>query len=274
MAGGEVELGEDLPTLATLVNTVKDEVKIPVGVKLTCTVRPIDRIAKIAEIAGADYATCINNPPGFAIDLEKEEIIGSPEVGGLVLGRYLKFIGQYKVLQVAQACEFPVSGVGGIWTAEDAIEYILLGCPTFQMVTSIYFRGRNVITDVLTGIKEFMNKKGYTNINEFRGKILRQITEIEVPKEKGEMKLHPSALIAAFDAEKCTFCKTCVNSCIHDAIVANDDTRELSLDENKCHGCGFCVGICPEDAIQIVHTESGEVVWDGEGSAKIDWVRW
>ena len=274
MAGGEVELGEDLPTLATLVKTVKDEVSIPVGVKLTCTVRPIDRIAKIAEIAGADYATCINNPPGFAIDLEKEEIIGSPEVGGVVLGRYLKFIGQYKVLQVKQACDFPVSGVGGIWTAQDAIEYILLGCPTFQMVTSIYFKGPKVIEEILTGITEFMNTKGYKNIDEFRGKILRQLTEIDVPKEKNEMKLYPSPLIANIDVEKCILCNKCSDSCIHDAITINVDNKEIRVDENRCHGCGFCVGICPVDAIQIMHKGTASIVWDGKGSAKTDWVHW
>lgn len=274
MAGGEIEIGEDPPTLARIVKAVRDEVKIPVGVKLTCTVRPIDKIAQVAEAAGADYASCINNPPGIAINVEREEVIGAPDIAGLVLGRYLKFIGQYKVFQVATACKFPVSGIGGIWTAEDALEYMLLGCPTFQMVTSIYFKGRNAITNVLNGIKEFMEKKGYTDINEFRGKILRQLTETKVPKEKGEMKLEPSALIPLIDAGKCNFCKICVEPCIHDALKANEDTREISVDENKCHGCGFCVGICPQDAIQIVHAKTKSVVWDGKGSTKIDWVEW
>lgn len=119
-----------------------------------------------------------------------------------------------------------------------------------------------------------MEKKGYTNINEFRGKILRQLTETKVPKEKGEMKLEPSALIPLIDAGKCNFCKICVEPCIHDALKANEDTREISVDENKCHGCGFCVGICPQDAIQIVHAKTKSVVWDGKGSTKIDWVEW
>ena len=275
----EIELGEDPGITARLTAAVKKAVKIPVGIKLSPTIRRLDRIAIAAQRdGGADFCTAVNAPGGFSVDVENEVIRGANTIVGYIPGPSLKWWGIAKVAQIKQACDIEVSGCGGIFNANDAIEYILLGCPTIQIVSSVYFKGERVFPEILNGIESFMERKGYNSIDDFKGKLLPQLKKYkDVPHEETmlDLKSAPYAIMPKFDVDKCNFCKQCVTSCIHDVIRADKAGGTIGLiDDVTCVGCGFCAGICPTGAVTIVHAKTGRVVWSGDGAVDTGWVEW
>ncbi|MFQ5762859.1 MAG: 4Fe-4S binding protein, partial [Candidatus Bathyarchaeia archaeon] len=271
LAGGEseayesIELGEDPVTSAMLIHAVKKAVDIPVGAKLSPTIRRLDKIALACESAGVDFFSAINAPAGFAIDVEKEEIVGANTFVGYIPGPSHKWWGLWKVAQVASACKVPISGVGGIHKGYDAVEYMLLGCPTFQVVSALYFQGIKAIPQMLNDITKFMEKKGYREIGDFRGKCLDQLKLYrDVPKEN-TWDMYPrhteesAPLTPRFDVDNCNFCMLCVDTCLVDAIQADKGKREITSDPARCYSCGWCAGICPTDAVELVHARTGRV---------------
>jgi|TARA_B100000315_G_scaffold254063_1_gene294291 dihydroorotate dehydrogenase subfamily 1 len=274
----EIELGEDPGITARLTAAVKKAVNIPVGIKLSPTIRRLDRIAVIAQRdGGADFCTAVNAPGGFSIDVENEVIRGANTLVGYIPGPSLKWWGIAKVAQIKQACDLEVSGCGGIFKTEDALEYILLGCPTVQMVSSLYFKGARVFPEILNGIEAFMERKGYNSINDFKGKLLPQLKLYkDVPHEEAmlDLKSVSTPVLPEFDVGKCNFCMQCVITCIHDAISADKDKDEIGVDDVECVGCGFCAGICPTGAISIVHAKTGKTIWAGEGPVDTGWIEW
>ena len=272
-AYSSIDLGEDPLITALLVSAVKKAVSVPVGVKLSPTIKSLDKVGLAAQAAGANFASAVNAPPGFSIDIDREEIVGPNTYVGYIPGPSLKWWGLWKVTQVGSACkDLEISGVGGIFTAKDAIEYILCGCPTVQIVSSVYYKGPKVFEEILSGISDFMRNKGYTSIEDFRGKVLRQlITYKDVPKE--EVIAEPSDVIATVDIEKCNGCGICAVSCIHDAISI-DDVKKVCQINNDCFGCGFCAGVCPQNAIHMVHKQSKKTIWLGQGAMETEWVNW
>jgi dihydroorotate dehydrogenase/Pyruvate/2-oxoacid:ferredoxin oxidoreductase delta subunit len=270
----EIELGESPEITARLTGAVKRAVKIPVGVKLSPTIRRLDRIAVAAhQQGGADFCTAVNAPAGFHIDVERQTVYGANTFVGYIPGPSLKWWGLWKVAQIKQACDLEVSGCGGIWKAEDAIEFILLGCPTVQMVSSVYFKGAKLFTELLDGLKRYMERKDYDSIDQFKGKVLREIKAYkDVPHE--EVMTYPSPIVARVEMEKCTFCGQCATACIHDAIEFDKDERKCEVMRDVCVGCGFCSGLCPVNAIAIVTKKNGRLVWSGEGSINANWIKW
>lgn len=269
-----IELGESPEIAAQLTAAVKQAVSVPVGVKLSPTIRRLDQIAIAAQRDGhADFCTAVNTPAGFHIDWENEEIYGADTILGYSPGPSLKWWGHWKVAQIKQACDLEVSGCGGIWTAGDAIQYILLGCPTVQLVTSVYFKGPRVFVDAIDGLKRFMEAKQYSSVAEFQGKMLEKLRSYnEVPREA--VMEYPSPIVAVVDHEHCNYCGQCATACIHDAIDFNKKEQLCQVVSDKCIGCGFCAGLCPVNDIRIVTKDDGRTVWSGSGSLRADWVNW
>ena len=132
----------------------------------------------------------------------------------------------------------PISGVTGIQCAEDAIKYILMGASTIQVCGAIYARGYKVLQEIADGIEAWMKKKGYSSIEEFRGKALPYLTGVS-PQDK------PTR---AFVTDKCTGCKMCQDSCMFNALHMKD--KKAFIDE-RCEGCGVCWSMCKFRAIEM-----------------------
>lgn len=270
----DFEIGESAELTARLTAAVKQAVSVPVGVKLSPAIRRLDRIAVAAQRDGhADFCTAVNTPAGFHIDWENEELYGIETCVGYSPGPSLKWWGHWKVAQIKQACDLEISGCGGIWTAGDAIQYILLGCPTVQLVTSVYFKGPKVFVDVIDGLKRFMEAKHYDSVADFKGKMLAKILPYpEIPHE--EVMEYPSPIVAIVDQQRCNYCGQCATACIHDAIDFDRKEQLCRVKPDECIGCGFCAGLCPVNTIRIVTKKDGRTVWTGSGSLKADWVNW
>jgi heterodisulfide reductase subunit A-like polyferredoxin len=150
------------------------------------------------------------------------------------------------------------------------VEYIMAGCSTVQVCSAKYLKGVKVLGEMLAGLEAFMDRKGYSSVEEFRGVALEKMMMLrDLPKEEGITL--PSPIQPQFDMAACTGCGLCEELCPYAALTV-DTEKGNWIDEEYCLGCGMCVGQCPEDAIKLVHLATGDVVWENRGLHRI-WVK-
>ncbi len=163
-----LEVGCDTTLLQAIVSSVKQQVRIPVFVKISPNVVNIVEIAQAAEKGNADAIVAINTVKGMKIDLETAHPILANRTGGYS-GKAIKPIGVRCVYDIAQSINIPVIGVGGITTGEDAIEYFMAGASAVQIGSAVYYRGPDVFKHVCKEINVWMDKHGYKKIAELVG---------------------------------------------------------------------------------------------------------
>lgn len=164
---GGMAFGVDARSVARITKAVKKVSSRPVIVKLTPNVTDIVSIALAAEEAGADAISLINGILGLAIDVQTRRPRLGNVTGGLS-GPALKPIALRMVWQVARAVSIPVIGIGGISSAEDALEFIIAGACAVQVGTANFFKPR-VTLEIIDGIREYLKQHGLRSINELRG---------------------------------------------------------------------------------------------------------
>jgi len=163
-----MEFGQSTELASEVTKKVKEIVNVPVGVKLGPNVGKIEEIAASCEKAGADFITAINTMPALAIDLEKEKPILTNKTGGLS-GPALKPIALACVYKIYKTVKIPIIGLGGISSGKDAAEFFMAGASAVGIGTVIYTKGPNSFKIVCNELSEFMQEKGYANLNEMIG---------------------------------------------------------------------------------------------------------
>jgi dihydroorotate dehydrogenase (NAD+) catalytic subunit len=167
-AGG-VAFGVDKCAAADVIRMVRKSTSKPLMVKLSPNVTDIVEIARSVEDAGADSVSLINTITGMAIDIRKRRPVLGNITGGLS-GPAIKPVALRMVWQVANAVKIPVIGIGGIVTAEDAIEFLIAGATAIQVGTANFINPRATM-DIIEGIESFMEKEGIHHINELTGSL-------------------------------------------------------------------------------------------------------
>ena len=165
-AGG-VAFGTDPDAACKVVKAVRGNTGKPVMVKLTPNVTDITLIARSVEDAGADSISLINTITGMAIDIETRRPKLANITGGLS-GPAIKPIALRMVWQVAQKVKIPVIGVGGIMTAEDALEFLIAGAVAVQIGTANLINPHATI-DIIEGIEAFLIKRNIPRITDIIG---------------------------------------------------------------------------------------------------------
>ncbi len=155
--------------IAEITRSVKKYCKQPLIVKLTPNVADIKSIAKAAEGEGADAVSLINTLLGMAIDIHKKKPVLANNFGGLS-GPAVKPVAVRMVYEVANTVKIPVIGMGGIATAEDAIEFLLAGASAI-MVGTANFVDPLVPEKIINGIVEYLKQNNYNNIYSVIGKL-------------------------------------------------------------------------------------------------------
>ncbi|MEW5920259.1 MAG: dihydroorotate dehydrogenase [Bacillota bacterium] len=173
---GGMAFGVDPAAVKEIVAAVKKISSLPVVCKLTPNVTDVVAIARAAEEAGADALSLINAPLGMAIDVETRRPKLGNVVGGLT-GPAIKPLALRMVWQVAQSVSVPVIGIGGITTAEDALEFIIAGATAVQIGTANFFRPLAPL-EIIAGMEDYLKKHGLDNIKELRG-------SLELPPARG-----------------------------------------------------------------------------------------
>ncbi len=164
---GGIAFGQDPKALYDITTAVKKAAKQPIIMKLSPNVTDITVMAKAAEEGGADAISLINTLTGMKIDIERRCFALANKTGG-VSGPAIKPIAVRMVYQAAKTVNIPIIGMGGIDSAEDAIEFIMAGATAIAVGTA-NFRNPSITAEIVKGIEEFMIRKGIEDISEIRG---------------------------------------------------------------------------------------------------------
>jgi dihydropyrimidine dehydrogenase (NAD+) subunit PreA len=231
-----------------IVSWVKEVARTPVIVKLTPNVTDVVYPARAAKKGGADALSLINTINSITgVNLQtftpRPDVHGASAHGGYC-GPAVKPIALNMVAAVSQDPGLPVSGIGGISTWQDAAEFILLGSSTVQVCTAVMHHGFRIIHDLVDGLSNYLDERGYKSVEELRGRSLTRVKRWE------QLDLN-YRVIADVDAQKCIGCGLCYVACndgAHQAIAAHPDERgrtRVEILEPKCVGCNLCSLVCP-----------------------------
>ena len=228
---------------------VVEKAELPVLVKLTPNVTDIRFPARAARAARADGVALINTISSLVgVNLDTwaplPDVRGKGSHGGYA-GPAVKPIALNMVSQVAADPEvgIPVSGIGGIETWRDAVDFLLLGATTVQVGTSVMHYGFRLIDDLVDGLSTYLRSKGLHSPSELVGKALPTITDW------GHLD-QEFRLLARIDESSCIRCNLCYTACndgAHQAIRFEDagGRSRLVVEDDHCVGCRLCLYVCP-----------------------------
>ena len=240
---------------------VMEAAQIPVIVKLTPNVASVVPPGMAAQRGGADAVSLINTINSITgVDLDT--LVPNPQVNGKsahggYCGPAVKPIALNFLSSLARNEEFnlPISGIGGIETWQDAVEHILLGASSVQVCTAAMKHGFRIVTDMTTGLSNWMDEKGFKTISDFSG------LSAKVVSKWGDLDLN-HRVVAEINPDKCIGCQVCYISCedgAHQAILRQEGTRVPKINEECCVGCNLCSLVCPVDeCITMVVKNPGE----------------
>jgi len=167
---GGIVFGSTPEGLFDLTRRVRAVSEKPLWVKLSPNVTDIGVMARAAEDAGADAITLINTLRGMAVDPRSRRPMLANVTGGLS-GPAIRPVALRMVWEACKAVKIPVIGIGGIQSAEDAMEFLLVGAAAVQVGTA-NFRNPNACVDIIDGISKFMAREGIQSLGEYRGTLL------------------------------------------------------------------------------------------------------
>ena len=164
---GGIAFGQDPKALYEITKAVKAKAKQPIIMKLSPNVTDITKMARAAVDAGSDALSLINTLTGMKIDIEKRDFVLANKTGGMS-GPAVKPVALRMVYQVANAVDVPIIGMGGITTAEDALEFIMAGATAVSVGTANFINPTATV-DVIEGIKAYMERRQIEDIQELIG---------------------------------------------------------------------------------------------------------
>ena len=226
--------------------------KLPILAKLTPNVATMSSSAEAAKRGGADGLSAINtirsitgvNPHTY---VSAPAVHGRSAVGGYsgnavkpIALRFIAELGQNPNLRGMH-----ISGMGGVETWLDALEFILLGAGSIQVTTAVMQYGYRIIDDLKSGLAYYLKEKGFQSVREAEGLALGSVSATTDALERD------TVVFPKFLRERCIGCGRCMISCAdggHQAIRL-DEARKPLLDAKKCVGCHLCVLVCPNQAI-------------------------
>lgn len=185
---GGVAFGVDPEVAAQVVTAVRRETRRPLMVKLSPNVTDIAAIARRVEDAGADAISLINTLTGMAIDVETRRPRLANITGGLS-GPAIRPVALRMVWQVVQAVDVPVVGIGGIQTAEDALEFLIAGATAVQVGTANFIHPA-VTVEIVDGIADYLRDHGMDRVDELIGSFVTDAAPGCRPEPKPEDSDH------------------------------------------------------------------------------------
>lgn len=240
------DVGQDAELVRTYTACVKNSVSIPVIPKMTPNITHIEEPAMACVQAGADAISAINTIKSVTMD-EDAEVAGQRTISGYS-GRAVRPIALRHILELAQMPEkVELSGIGGIETWRDALEFIQLGCNNVQVCTAVMQYGYRIIDDLILGLQGYMAKCHITHLQELVGE--------QLPSFLKPSTINRDTIVyPKFNKDLCVGCGRCQMSCNdggHQAIIFDAETRQPHLIGNKCVGCHLCRLVCPAGAIGV-----------------------
>jgi len=245
-------INDDPDLLEAVVSGCKANCSVPVIVKLNALCRDLGGAVRACVKGGADALAATNTLLALpSVDIRREvpnrpsSVSGESTVMGYS-GTGIRPFGLHAISQMARNCALPLSGVGGIDTWENSVEYILLGATTVQVCTAAMIHGLSLIDNLKTGLCDYLLKHDAGGIRDLRGKALSSLV---TPEEALNATTEASA---AVDYNACTVCNKCIEPCTQAATAAISlRDGKILIDEQRCIGCGLCIAVCPFEAIEM-----------------------
>ncbi len=215
---------------------------------MTPNITHINQPAMGAYFAGADAISAINTIKSITMSHDSE-VCGKQTISGYS-GKAVKPIAQRLILEMANnplMKNIQYSGIGGIETWRDALEYIQLGCRNVQVCTAVMEYGYRIIDDLILGLQTYMAEQ---NINKLEDIVGEKLANFVLPSELDRATM----VYPKFNREKCIGCGRCFLSCKdggHQALSFDYDTRHPHIIGSKCVGCHLCRLVCPTGAIEM-----------------------
>ncbi|MGR3289832.1 MAG: NAD-dependent dihydropyrimidine dehydrogenase subunit PreA [Paracoccaceae bacterium] len=227
----------------------KQYTRMPVIVKLTPNITDIRQPAAAAMRGGADAVSLINTINSItSVDLDcmapEPTIDGKGSHGGYC-GPAVKPIALNMVAEIArnpETASLPISGIGGIQTWRDAAEFLSLGAGSVQVCTAVMTYGFKIVEEMVSGLSEWMDKKGYASVDDVVGRAVPNLCDWQYFNLNYVAK-------AKIDQDKCIKCGRCYAACedtSHQAISMSPD-RVFVVKDDECVGCNLCLNVCPVD---------------------------
>ncbi len=262
------DVGTNLELVEKYSKAISSVTKLPVIAKMTPNITIMEPAAIAAIKGGAKGISAINTVKSIT-SMDYENMTGMPVVNGVssisgYSGTACKPIGMRFIANLAACPELagvPLSGIGGIETWNDCLDYMLVGARNVQVTTAIMQYGYEIVKDMINGMSHFMDERGVDDIADFVGIALPKL----VPAEdlNRDFKIIPKV-----DEKACVGCGRCYVSCYdgaHQAIEWDDKKRRPKILEDECVGCHLCLNVCPvKDCIT-----PGEIKWK-EGRTPVD----
>lgn len=166
---GGIAFGQSAASVEAITREVKKHAAQPIIMKLSPNVTDITEMARAAEAGGADVLSLINTLTGMKIDVNRRKFVLANKTGGMS-GPAVHPIAVRMVYQVAQAVKLPIIGMGGVMTAEDALELMLAGASAVSVGTANFTNPRATM-EILEGMEDYMGRNGIADINELIGAV-------------------------------------------------------------------------------------------------------
>ncbi|MBK5946179.1 dihydropyrimidine dehydrogenase subunit B [Rhodobacter veldkampii DSM 11550] len=226
---------------------VKANSRMPCIVKLTPNITDIRRPAEAAKRGGADAVSLINTINSItSVNLDSfapEPTIDGKGTHGGYCGPAVKPIALNMVAEIARnpaTAGLPISGIGGVTTWRDAAEFMALGAHNVQACTAVMTYGFKIVQEMISGLSEYMDTKGFTSTGQIVGRAVPNVTDWQYLNLNYVTK-------AVIDQDKCIKCGRCYAACedtSHQAIAMGAD-RVFTVKDEDCVACNLCVDVCP-----------------------------
>ena len=220
----------------------------PVFAKLTPNVTDIIPVGMAAQAGGADAVTLINTL-NSVMGVDLQTLAPQPSVGGYsshggYSGLAVKPIALHMVSQLAMHPDFhlPISGIGGVGTWQDTVEFLALGASNVQVATAVMHRGFAIIKPMLSGLQAYLAEKQMASVSELSGVSVSKL----VPWEALDLNYQVKAHINAATCSGCNLCYTVCDDAAYQAIApALEGTIVPVILDDACVGCNLCSHVCP-----------------------------
>jgi len=249
--GSGAKVGQVQDLVQKFTETCRNSCSIPIVAKMTPNITDITIPALYAKKGGADGIAAINSVAGLSgigTDnwVPEPNVFGKGSVSGFT-GPAIKPLGLRHIADLAKCRELglPLSGIGGIETWVDVLEYLLVGATTIQVTTGIIHYGQGIVESMIEGLSDYMAMKGIKRVKDLIGKALPNL------HETGEFDLSRQG-IAKYDLNRCIGCGQCYVVCKDAggwALEWDSVKRRPVLDEKKCLSCMVCSFACPVDGL-------------------------
>lgn len=265
-------VGQDPGIACMIVEWVMEVANIPVITKLTPNVHSVVPTGRAVVQAGCQGLSLINTIQSVT-GVDTDTFVPNPYVAGKsVFGGYcgpaVKPIALKMLTTIVQddiTGKVPVSGIGGVSTWKDAVEFMLLGASTVQVCTAVMKHGFRIVEDMNEGLSNWMDDKGFKNLEDFIGLSKANVTDWE----DLDINYHH---VASIDQDKCIHCGLCYIACedtSHQSINIEKGMpyNTYTIKEDECVGCNLCKLVCPvENCITMVEKR--------ESQEYINWPEW